>query len=161
MTTNATSLQSSHYKKSFGWLAGYLPEDIGFVDAWLQDLHKTVEQKRADGKKQFNHQSVQDLSDLIYGDSIIRMYVTEMLQQSAQSTPPAADDKELIDSMLFRLDEICEIAPVYNDDKNKRMFFPMSALFVHGMATAAGKALFRNWNFNQGLRKVQAHAPAT
>jgi len=150
MSWQSTEALDARYKNSFGWLAGYLPEDRSGIDNWLKDLRSNAKQALTPGKITFRNESVRALSELIYSDGIVRMYVTEMINQ----VPDAHKTIDSIDELLYTLDVICKTAPAYNADKSKRVLFPMSALFVYMMATPAGKAAFRNDAFNEALRNI-------
>lgn len=136
----------ARYQRSFGRAAGYLPKDRSAVDAWLSDLALRVE----DHKEPFSD-AVKALEELIRRNGTVRQYVTEMIEQVP---PPHRKGIENIPDLLRRLNYIQGMAPEYNRDPAKRIFFPMSALFVYMMMTKAGVHAFRNREFNAALAKI-------
>ncbi|MBB5877892.1 phosphatidylserine decarboxylase family protein [Xanthomonas sp. 3498] len=150
MTDMNESALDTHYRNSFGWLAGYLPEDRSGLRHWHAAFRERALRHRDGTAPGYAHDAVQHLADLIATDPIVRMYATEAIAQIAQQPPNITS----IDDMLAQLDLICTTAPEYNANPNKRVLFPMSALFVDMMATPAGKALFRLDAFNEGLRAI-------
>jgi phosphatidylserine decarboxylase len=146
MSQNDAQNLDGAYKNSFGWLAGYLPQDRGVADIWLKSFMAGLDATAKTGEAPYRHSSVRALAKLINNDGIVRMYVTETIE-SVQNIP---DQVQSIPELLAALDVICETAPQYSS----KVHFPMSTLFVQMMATAPGKALFRNAAFNEGLRGV-------
>ncbi len=150
MTPLTPQRLDAHYHTSFGRLAGYLPQDRSGLAAWHATLHHKAAVRSASGPSGYVHAAVQALAGLISSDALVRMYVTEAIAETAALTQNIRD----VDDMLAKLDVICTMAPEYNVDKRARALFPMSALFVDMMATAAGRALFRLDAFNEGLRAI-------
>ncbi|MEA9562701.1 MULTISPECIES: phophatidylserine decarboxylase associated domain-containing protein [unclassified Xanthomonas] len=150
MTDITTPVLDAHYRRSFGTMAGYLPQDRSGLATWhaaIREKAATLSNAQGPG---YANQAVQDLANLIDTNGIVRMYVTEAIDQTSAFTKNIAS----IQDMLAQLDVICTTAPEYNVDKNARVLFPMSALFVDMMATPAGKALFRLDAFNEALRAI-------
>ncbi|MCC4616745.1 phophatidylserine decarboxylase associated domain-containing protein [Xanthomonas campestris pv. asclepiadis] len=150
MTSVTGPLLDAHYRRSFGALAGYLPEDRSGLAAWHAVIRDKAAQLRNDHGSGYANQAVQDLADLIDTNAIVRMYVIEAIDQTSAFT----SNITTLQDMLDQLDVICTTAPEYNVNKNVRVLFPMSALFVDMMATPAGKALFRLEPFNEALRAI-------
>ncbi|MCE4373605.1 phosphatidylserine decarboxylase family protein [Xanthomonas hortorum] len=150
MTSVTGPLLDAHYQRSFGSLAGYLPEDRSGLAAWHAVIREKAAQLRNDQGPGYANQAVQDLANLIDTNGIVRMYVTEAIDQTSAFTKNIKN----IQDMLEQLDFICTTAPEYNVNKKVRVLFPMSALFVDMMATPAGKALFRLEPFNEALRAI-------
>ncbi|WP_258072131.1 phophatidylserine decarboxylase associated domain-containing protein [Xanthomonas arboricola] len=150
MPSVTTSLMDAHYQRSFGAFAGYLPEDRSGQAAWHADIRQKATRLRSDQGSGYANQAVQNLADLIEANGIVRMYVTEAIDQTSAFTKNITS----IQDMLAQLDVICTTAPEYNVNKNAHVLFPMSALFVGMMATPAGKALFRLDSFNEALRAI-------
>ncbi|MFC5719333.1 phophatidylserine decarboxylase associated domain-containing protein [Streptomyces gamaensis] len=134
----------ARYQRSFGRLAGYLPEDREAVEEWLAGLVRTA----ADSTQDWST-AVKRLDALIQRDGTVRQYVTEMIEQVPVNCAGPAD----IPQLLACLDHIGRHAPQYAP-KGKRNFFPMSALFVHMMETEAGEVAFRLTEFNNALRDI-------
>ncbi|MFF1901970.1 phosphatidylserine decarboxylase family protein [Kitasatospora sp. NPDC058218] len=126
-------------------MAGYLPESREAVDEWQAGLVLQL----ADGEQAFSP-GVRELKQLIERDGIVRMYVSQMIEEVL---PPHRHIKG-VDELLAALDRIRGTAPQYSPNREKRVFFPMSALFVYMMMTPAGEALFRIERFNRALQKI-------
>lgn len=142
---NERTVLDARYRKSFGYRAGYLPRDRGAIDEYHVALKASLRTERcAPGG------SVAALGDLIERDPIIRMYASEMIEQVPEANRVVRDIPELLRALQL----ITVTAPPYNQDPNKRNAFPMSSLFTYMMMTPAGEALFRNTEFNRGLKAV-------
>ncbi len=129
-------------------LPGHLPQDTARLNLWLRGVTAAaIASPRATGP---NAPSVQALADLIDRDGIVRMYVTQMVEQ----VPSAHRTVGSISDLLASLNHIVQTAPAYSDDPSKRNTFPMSALFVYMMYTTAGRSAFTNAAFNNAIRGV-------
>ncbi|HEX2203977.1 MAG TPA: phosphatidylserine decarboxylase family protein [Longimicrobium sp.] len=135
------------YRSLFGYRAGYLPRDRGAVDAWQRALKGEIAEKRG---RPVRSPAVAALGELITTNGIVRMYVTEMIEQ----VPPEHKNIDDIPELLAALDHIVTTAPVYSSDPDKQNFFPMSSLFVYMMMTPAGEAAFRDGPLNDALRAI-------
>lgn len=147
MGDRAASAIDARYRRSFGVRAGYLPEDRGVLDEWHGVL---TAHERAHAAAPPSSPAVQALAELLDKDAIVRMYVTEMIEQAAL-LPGQSTRRDTIDSvpgLLAALDTITRTAPTY------KIGFPMSALFAYMMMTTAGEAVFRNGRFNDALRAI-------
>jgi phosphatidylserine decarboxylase len=142
--------RSDGHIKRFAVLAGYLPQDSKHIDAWLKDLAKKVKSRAKKSGAVALKPSVEALRRLIERDAVVRMYVTEMVDQ----VPPEKKTVSNVPELLQSLDYILGHAPEYTPVKEKRNFFPMSTLFVYMMYTPAGEAAFRNAAFNNAIRVV-------
>ncbi|MES2096979.1 MAG: phophatidylserine decarboxylase associated domain-containing protein [Pseudomonadota bacterium] len=138
----------AHYAQSFGVRAGYLPKDRRSVDRWQRALAKKAA-KQPDNVAHYER-SVRDLATLIATDGIVRMYVTEMIDQ----VPAKYRTVDTIGALLKALNHIVLHAPLYNPDPAKQNFFPFYSLFLYMMYTRAGEAAFRNDAFNAGIRRI-------
>lgn len=135
----------ARYRRSFGYRAGYLPRDRRSIDAW----HRELRVRLASGAPE-PCDAVARLGELIETNPIIRMYVSEMIDQVPDDHKVVHDIPELLQA----LELITVTAPLYNQDPNQRNAFPMSALFTYMMMTPAGEAVFRHDDFNRGLKGV-------
>src|SRR5262249_42487668 len=86
------------YRRSFGRIAGYLPKDRASVDEW----HKKLKPQVAKAAAAIDSPAVRALAHLIGSDGIIRMYVTEMMEQ----VPPPHNQIQTIAELLAALDQI-------------------------------------------------------
>jgi phosphatidylserine decarboxylase len=130
----------------FGYRAGYLPRDRRSIGAWNRELREML----ASGPHA-PRGAVAELGALIETNPIIRMYVSEMIEQAPEENDKAVHNTR---ELLHALELITVTAPLYNQDPNKRNAFPMSSLFAYMMMTPAGEAVFRNGDFNRGLKGV-------
>lgn len=138
------------YTKLYGARAGFLPRSRAAVTDWNRDLKAAVEQRvNAAGEPPLGA-SVRALDHLMRDDGVVRMLVAEMIEE----VPEDHRTVETIPDLLRQLDHITRIAPEWHAEKDKRNFFPMSALFTYMMMTTAGEACFRNRRFNDALRGV-------
>jgi phosphatidylserine decarboxylase len=138
----------SDYASTFGVVAGYLPADRNAVDEWQRALMDEVAAtSRLDGSYE---RSVQALESLIDSNGIVRMYVTEMIDQ----VPEQYKTIHTTDQLLAALNHIIKRAPSYDADPAKRNFFPFYALFLYMMYTKAGDSAFRSEPFNESLRGI-------
>jgi phosphatidylserine decarboxylase len=135
----------ARYRRSFGYRAGYLPRDRRSIDAWNLEMREML----ASGAREPGD-AVARLGELIDTNPIIRMYVSEMIDQVPDKHKVVHD----IQGLLRAVELITVTAPLYNQDPNKRNAFPMSSLFTYMMMTPAGEAVFRNDDFNRGLKGV-------
>lgn len=138
-----------HYPRSFAVLAGYLPADRDCVDQWQRALVREVIARKGDGVRH-HARSVQELAGLIRSDAIVRMYVTEMIDQ----VPDSHRAIRTVDQLLDAIDHILGQAPSYDPDPAKQNFFPFYSLFLYMMYTRAGEAAFRNEALNEALRAI-------
>lgn len=135
----------ARYRRLFGYRAGYLPRDRRSLDEWNRDMRAALASaERAPSG------AVAKLAELIETDPIVRMYVSEMIDQVPDEYKVVHDAAEL----LVALERIAVTAPLYNQDPAKRNAFPMSSLFAYMMMTPAGEAVFRNNDFNEAIRGV-------
>jgi len=139
----------ARYRRSFGRRAGYLPKNRAAVDAWQRNLKREIAERRAKGKRELSP-AVAALARLIERDGIVRMYVTQMIDQVGPKHKQIDDIAEL----LAALDQISTTAPRYSWNPADQNFFPMSSLFTYMMMTPAGEAAFRNAAFNGAIRAI-------
>jgi phosphatidylserine decarboxylase len=137
----------ARYRRLFGYRAGYLPRSRSHLDAWQHGLKNQL-RARATGRPR--SEAVRKLEELLAANAIVRMYVSEMIEQ----VPSAHRVVENTEELLVALDEITVTAPLYNPDPKKRNAFPMSSLFAYMMMTRAGEAVFRNTEFNHALKNI-------
>jgi len=151
MTSDASSFVEEldrNYCQSFGVRAGYLPADRRNVDRWLRALAKWAAKQPEDVARY--ERSVRELARLIETDGIVRMYVTEMIDQ----VPDKYKTIYTTGDLLKALNHIILHAPLYNPDPAKQNFFPFYSLFLYMMYTRAGEAAFRNDPFNAAIRRI-------
>lgn len=129
------------YQNLFGAASGYLPSDRRAV------VYANRKLKAATEATPHDPEPVRDLAELLYDDGVIRMLVSQMIDE-------VADEHKTVDTveeLLQQLSQITRTAPEWEANPAKRNFFPMSALFTYMMMTEAGEAVFRNRKFNAAL----------
>jgi len=139
----------ARYRRSFGRIAGYLPKNRAAVDAWQRKLKRAIVERRAKGG-QILSPSVAALARLIERDGIVRMYVSQMIDQVWPKYKQIDDIPEL----LAALEQITATAPEYRWNPADQNSFPVSTLFTYMMMTPAGEAVFRNEAFNGAIRAI-------
>jgi len=129
-------------------LPGHLPHDAPALNTWLRTVTAAALGSQQSPKPY--RPSVAALEDLINRDGVVRMYVTQMIEQ----VPEAHRTIHSIDDLLASLNHIVQTAPAYNANPAKRNTFPVSSLFVYMMYTGGGRAAFANAAFNNAIRNV-------
>ena len=137
----------ARYQKLFGTVAGYLPKDHRAAAEHARGLKEEALARRQGNADALVSPSVVAFAELIHRDAIVRMYVTEMIEQQA----PKYATVHTIDEMLVTLDHIVATAPLYTPIRKKQNFFPMSSLFAYMMMTPAGYAAFRYPAINDAI----------
>jgi phosphatidylserine decarboxylase len=140
---------NARYRRLFGHRAGYLPRDRSWLHEWQRSLKSAAAEQVARGED-VSSKAVAELKKLLDTDPIVRMYVSQMIEQ----VPDAHKTVHGVDELLVQLDRITVTAPLYNADPARRNAFPMSALFVYMMFTPAGEAVFRNERFNRAIKNI-------
>lgn len=142
--------QKDWYTSKYGVIAGYLPQDKKSILNWHKQLAADIETEKQKSGALNLQPSVQALSDLISENGIVRMYVTQMINE----VPSAQRKIKSTEQLLEALNYIIQRAPEYNSDPAKRNTFPLSALFVYMMFTPSGEAAFRLSEFNDAIRNI-------
>ena len=156
MSDEAERAIEARYRNHFGYAAGYLPKDRDSVDEWQERLMRRVEEERskaakgARGRKKRRSPAVEELAELIRVNGIVRMYVSQMIDEQPKKYKKVNDIDDLLDALTL----ITASAPLYNPNPAKINAFPMSTLFTYMMMTKAGEAAFRNEAFNDAIRKI-------
>lgn len=145
MTDGAGASGQEQGEPAFRGFAGTFPSHAAARE-WRRRLKAALVDKARPPVKR----SVVALAGLIARDGIVRMYVDRMIRE----VPPQHRTVEDIPDLLAHLDHILEIAPAWQTDPDKRVFFPFSALFSDMMMTSAGEAAFRNRAFNHAICEV-------
>jgi phosphatidylserine decarboxylase len=138
-----------NYPGIFGVLAGYLPLDRDSIDEWHRSIIEEAAAEETDDIGQYER-SIQELATLIERNGIVRMYVTEMINQ----VPAKYKTVRTINGLLKALNHIIKHAPKYNPNPKKQNFFPLYTLFLYMMYTRAGGSAFRDEAFNSSLCRI-------
>ena len=94
------------------------------------------------------HPVIKEFSDLLKQDPIVRMYVTEMIDQLPKKHKNVKD----INDFFSQLNQILTTAPKFS--KGEVEVTPLSNLLVGMMNTPAGFHAFRNEKINNMIRKI-------
>lgn len=138
------------YTSKYGVIAGYLPQDKKNILNWHKQLVSDLENEKKKGGKTSFQPSVEALSKLISENGIVRMYVTQMINEVPAAQRKIKSPEQLLDALNY----IIQRAPEYNPDPAKRNTFPMSALFVYMMFTPSGETAFTMTEFNDAIRNI-------
>jgi phosphatidylserine decarboxylase len=150
MAKQKTGDNTKWYSTKFGVMAGYMPGHSKHIAAWFKLLAQNIVKEKKGKKVAILQPSVQNLANLLETDGIVRMYVTQMIDQVEPKNKKIKNTAELLEALNY----IIQRAPEFNCDAKLRNAFPMSTLFVYMMFTPAGEAAFRNAAFNEAIRKI-------
>jgi phosphatidylserine decarboxylase len=98
---------------------------------------------------------IEELKVLIDSDPIVRMYLTQMIDQVPvyyKHNPQPNIYINSIEQMLYLINNAIDKAPVYNE--TDLVGFPINAIFNWAMGVPAGFAAFRNEKVNSIFRKI-------
>lgn len=130
----------------------WLPNEKALLDQWHQIIHQEIQQK-ADTKR---HMVIQEFAQLIDEDPIVRMCITQMIEQ----IPAKYKDyhpKNLAD-YLNALNAVLTIAPAYipagHGEASALVGTPFSAILIWTMGTPAGFEAYRNPKINAMFHKL-------
>lgn len=133
------------YEDIYASNADKLPRDRHAVTAHNRALKATTS-----ANERLLDPSVRAFADMLQNDSVIRMLVTRMITE----VPAAHRTVETIEELLRQLNQITVTAPEWQEEKSKRVFFPMSALFTYMMMTTSGMSVMRMPKMNDALRGI-------
>lgn len=150
MDVQIRSAEEERYRALFGFQAGYLPADLGALLTWQRELKSAVDKASRDEPDRPVAASVTALARLLDRDGILRMYVDQMIAEVPEKVRTVADIPDLLD----HLNHVVRLAPAWEVDESKRVFFPMSALLGQMMITDGGEGAFRLRDFNDALRWI-------
>ena len=104
------------------------------------------------------HPVIIEFQRLIDSDPIVRMYVTQMIEQIPDKY--RAHHPKNIDELLRQLNAVLTIAPFYvppgHGEATALVGTPLSAILIWTMGTPAGFAAYRNEKLNAMFRKLLA-----
>jgi phosphatidylserine decarboxylase len=126
--------------------AGWLPEQDD-LEAWLAGHRQRVE---ARGGQVVLHPVISELQELIDVDPVVRMYISQMIEQVPTGKPYRKRHLESIEQLLRFINELLTMAPEYG----KNVALPLNAILDWSMGTPAGFAAFRDPRVNAMLKKI-------
>jgi len=136
--------QPRHRHREGRWLP-----DQDSLEAWLEGLSRKVETR---GVGEFRHPVMREFRDLIDRNPVVRMLLTQMIEQVPHSKPYTKRHLESVDQMLSLIDEVIGQAPEYNE--TGLVGCPLNAVIDWCMGTPAGFAAFRHDAVNAMFKKV-------
>ena len=126
----------------------WLPHQDALED-WLEGLVTEVREKAG---KVTLHPVIEEFAKLIDDDPIVRMYVTQMIEQVPHAKQYSKRHLENVDQMLRLMNEVIGRAPEYNE--TGLVGTPLNAVLDWCMGTPAGFAAFRYPPINAMLCKI-------
>ncbi len=142
MTSSKSSLD---HKRRNGWL----PSSQDDLEAWL-DGHQAKVDARPAVKPL--HPVVQQFRDLIDTDPVVRLYLTEMIDQVPRNREYRKRHLKTVDQLLLLIDEVLTTAPEFSD--GGMVTTPLTAILDWTMGTPAGFAAYRDPRVNRMFRKI-------
>jgi phosphatidylserine decarboxylase len=127
----------------------WLSADKHALRKWHAKFNDEIRNKKEDV---LEHPVISEFRDMVNADPVIRMYLTEMIEQIPRD--PKYDEHRLknIDHMLRLLNSVLTKAPDYND--SLLVGTPFSAILIWTMGTRAGFAAYRNEKINSMFKKL-------
>ena len=116
------------------------------IAEWLDKINK----KSRLIKKE--HPVISQFRNLIMENPIIRMYMTEMIQQIPKGKLYDKHRPQNINHLLKSLNTVLTLAPEYND--TMLVGTPFSAILIWTMGTPAGFCAYRNEQINHMFKKL-------
>jgi phosphatidylserine decarboxylase len=128
--------------------AGWLPEDQDDLESWLAGHRERVE---ARGAQVVLHPVLIEFQDLIDAESIVRMYMHQMIAQVPSTKPYSRRHLESVTQLLRLINEVLTMAPEFG---GAMVATPLGAILDWTMGTPAGFAAFRDPRINAMLKKI-------
>jgi phosphatidylserine decarboxylase len=130
--------------------AGWLPGDQDDLEAWL-DGHRQRVEARGEGGQIVLHPVLTEFQELIGRDSVVRMYIDQMIGQVPRTKPYRKRHLESVDQLLRLINEVLTMAPEFGP---AMVATPLGAILDWTMGTPAGFAAYRDPRINAMLRKI-------
>ncbi len=132
MTINSSS---GHVRRLGGWL----PEQQEDLEEWIAGHRKRVE---ARGEDVPLHPVLVEFQELIARDPVVRLYMTEMIEQVPKSKPYRKRHLTSVDQMFRLINEVLTMAPEFSD--GGMVTTPLAAILDWTMGTEAGFTAHRD-----------------
>ncbi|WP_285243189.1 phosphatidylserine decarboxylase family protein [Pseudarthrobacter sp. fls2-241-R2A-127] len=127
---------------------GWLPEQDELED-WLAGHRERVEARPEDSPL---HPVIVEFQELIASDPVVRLYMTEMIEQVPKSKPYRKRHLTSVDQMLRLINEVLTMAPEFSE--GGMVTTPLTAILDWTMGTEAGFAAHRDPRIVAMFRKV-------
>lgn len=141
MTTNTSSGSA---RRPGGWLP-----DQDELEDWIAGHRERVEAKGEDVPL---HPVIVEFQELIASDPVVRLYMTEMIEQIPKSKPYRKRHLTSVDQMLRLINEVLTTAPEFSE--GGMVTTPLTAILDWTMGTEAGFAAHRDPRIVAMFRKV-------
>ncbi|MDQ0240303.1 phophatidylserine decarboxylase associated domain-containing protein [Arthrobacter bambusae] len=132
MTINASS---DRVRRPGGWL----PERQDDLEEWIAGHRERVE---ARGEDAALHPVIVEFKELIASDPVVRLYMTEMIEQVPKLKPYRKRHLTSVDQMLRLINEVLTTAPEFSE--GGMVTTPLTAILDWTMGTEAGFAAHRD-----------------
>lgn len=142
MTTNSSS---ARVLRPGGWL----PEQQDELEDWIAGHRERVE---ARGEDVPLHPVIVEFQELIASDPVVRLYMTEMIDQVPKSKPYRKRHLTSVDQMLRLINEVLTMAPEFSE--GGMVTTPLTAILDWTMGTEAGFAAHRDPRIVGMFRKI-------
>ena len=143
MTNNYSS--PGHVLRQGGWL----PENHDDLEDWITGHRERVEERGTDVPL---HPVIVEFQELIASDPVVRLYMTEMIEQVPKSKPYRKRHLTSVDQMLRLINEILTMAPEFSE--GGMVTTPLTAILDWTMGTEAGFAAHRDPRIIAMFRKI-------
>ncbi len=129
--------------------AGWLPPDQDGLESWLAGHRERVE---AIGERVELHPVIKEFQRLLDSDPVVRMYVSQMIEQVPSTKAYRKRHVESVEQLLRLINEVLRMAPAFSDEA--MVATPIGAILDWSMGTPAGFAAFRDPRINAMLGKI-------
>jgi phosphatidylserine decarboxylase len=127
--------------------AGWLPAQDD-LEEWLS-RHRERAEQRSDADL---HPVIKEFAELIESDSVVRLYVHQMIEQEPLSKPYEQRPYDDVPGFLRLIDETLRAAPEFSDES--LVMTPMAAVLDWTIGTPAGFAAYRDPRINAMIKKI-------
>lgn len=131
------------------FLGGWLPSEPEDLEPFLASR---IEQLGEPDEARSLHPVMEEFRELIDTDPLVRLYLTEMIEQVQETKPDREPQLESIKQVLELIDVVLTEAPEYNT--TELVGAPLNAILNWTMGTPAGLAAFRDERVNGMFRKI-------
>jgi phosphatidylserine decarboxylase len=128
---------------------GWLPEQQDELEDWIAGHRERVE---ARGEDVPLHPVIVEVQELIASDPVVRLYMTEMIEQVPKSKPYRKRHLTSVDQMLRLINEVLTMAPEFSE--GGMVTTPLTAILDWTMGTEAGFAAHRDPRIVAMFRKI-------
>lgn len=128
---------------------GWLPSKQVDLEEWLNG-HRDKVREQDDAPL---HPVILEFRELIDTDPVVRMYLTEMIEQVPRSKPYQRRYVHDVDELLRLINQLLTMAPEFRDD-DRMVMTPLTAILDWTMGTPAGLVAYRDPRINTMIKKI-------